>query len=178
MAGHGRRPKPKALRQRRNKTGTRTILPASSAALSGAIPSLPSNPCPVCAKADRSKKPKSRCAACSNSGIRSWHPATIAWWKLLWAEPHASEYVKSDVPLLQGVVADLMERIHRSIEAGTAPTPNDQKELRLWSHEFGLSVMARRSLQWEKAETPAPPAAVVDEPTEDPREILRLVGKK
>lgn len=65
----GPAPKNPATRQRRNKSATRSLLPAEAAPRQRA-PSLPRH--------------------------REWHDMTRSWWKDVWSSPMASEYLRAD----------------------------------------------------------------------------------
>lgn len=61
-----------ALRQRRNKTSTRAILPAESSIRTQA-PELPKLP-----------------------GRKKWHPQAQAYWTAIWASPMSHEFLSAD----------------------------------------------------------------------------------
>ncbi|GAB3817702.1 phage terminase small subunit [Micromonospora zhanjiangensis] len=142
---------PKRNPARRNKSATRATL---SAAHSVKAPELPPS--------------------------HDWHPATVAWWRDIWASPMAPEYDESDVHglLILAVLVD---------EFWTAPSKDLAGEIRLQRQCFGLTPIDRRRLQWEiertdeaqekgrRRRTGAEPGKA---PTKarDPRAVLRSVS--
>ena len=104
-----------------------------------------------------------------------WHAMTVGWWDTIWASPMVAEWVAADVPDLIAL-AKLVD----SFWFADADAPKIHAEIRLAQREFGLTPLARRSLQWEivkvreaqaRAQTPAQLKA-----HKDPRAILRAVG--
>lgn len=73
---------------------------------------------------------------------RDWHPATRRWWRAIWTSPMCAEWVDADVPRLVEL-AVLRDAFWASGD------PRIAAEIRQGEREFGLSPMARRSLQWE-----------------------------
>ena len=71
----GPMPKPPALRQRRNKSSTRAMLPAEKSPIVRA-PSLPTNP------------------------LGDWHGMTRSWWKDVWSSPQSAEFLRADLGAL------------------------------------------------------------------------------
>ena len=76
-------PKPAAVRQRRNKAVTRSLLPAVPMTLSHQLP--------------------------ERSDGEAWRQEAIDLWRLAWASPMAAEFMDSDVPGLL-LIADLTHR--------------------------------------------------------------------
>lgn len=75
-------------------------------------------------------------------GGHDWHPATVAWWKDVWASPMAPEYHESDVHGLY-ILAMLVDGFW------SAPSQALAAEIRLQRQCFGLTPIDRRRLQWE-----------------------------
>lgn len=67
----GRTPKPRATRQRRNRTTTEAVLPARETPRKNAPQLQPRD--------------------------RIWHPMTRAWWKVVWHSPMAVEFLRADI---------------------------------------------------------------------------------
>ena len=72
----GPMPKDPAIRQRRNKSSSRALLPADSAHLAKR-PRLPVSP-----------------------GADGWHPMAKHWWRYVWDSPMATEFLGGDLPAL------------------------------------------------------------------------------
>lgn len=68
-------PKDPALRQRRNKSATRAILPAENLPITG-MPRLPKNP------------------------LGEWHALTRSWWRDVWSSPQHNEFLRADLGAL------------------------------------------------------------------------------
>lgn len=105
---------------------------------------------------------------------RTWHPATLDWWRDVWASPMAPEFGKSDTNELF-MLAVLVDAFW------TEPSQALAAEIRLQRQCFGLTPIDRRRLQWEidrgeeaeeraakRKATPKPAAA----PRKDPRKLL------
>lgn len=76
----GPAPKPEALRQRRNKSTTRAVLPAEAE--------------------PRAAKP--RLPACPNEG--GWHAMARRWWRDIWSSPMSLEFLRGDEPAIYRLV--------------------------------------------------------------------------
>jgi hypothetical protein len=108
--------------------------------------------------------------------VGPWHELTTAWWEDLRHSPMAPEYDDSDVHGLV-LLAALVDRFW------CAPSKELAGEIRLQRREYGLSPMARRTLQWSiehfDGEAPAGPAPrgrkQASRPGKDPRTVLRAV---
>ena len=153
MPGTGPPPKDPSLRQRRNRTSTRSVLPALPDRPRGEIPPLPS------------------------IGHRKWHPDVERWWSLLWTSPIASKIPASEVPSLE-MVAILRNDFHRA--SNPKDRARVLSEIRLQERRWGLDEMSRRGLQWEferpgDTGTPAPQAPPPPDADDDPRKVLRMV---
>lgn len=72
----GPAPKPVDLRQRRNKSASRALLPAESQPIESA-PRLPTHP-----------------------GGQGWHNMAKRWWKDVWSSPMHYEFLRGDLPSL------------------------------------------------------------------------------
>jgi|SRR3990172_447089 len=71
----GPMPKDAAIRQRRNKSATRAILPAETSPIKS-TPRLPTNP------------------------LGKWHRLTRLWWKDVWSSPQHGEFLRADLGAL------------------------------------------------------------------------------
>lgn len=104
----------------------------------------------------------------------TWLPATLDWWRDVWASPMAPEYDDSDRHGLF-ILALLVNAFW------TEPTKELAGEIRLQRQAFGLSPLDRRRLEWEvergesasekreQRRTVSKPRAV---PKVDPRRML------
>jgi tRNA U34 5-methylaminomethyl-2-thiouridine-forming methyltransferase MnmC len=108
-----------------------------------------------------------------------WHPATVAWWRDVWASPMAPEYHESDVHGLY-ILAMLVDGFW------TSPSQALAAEIRLQRQCFGLTPIDRRRLQWEIERTDeaqekgrrrrtSPSDSTPAEPAADPRLGLYVV---
>lgn len=131
-------PKPRALRQRRNKVAGAAMLPAEGSLLPP--PVLPDRGCADCSATGKFKD--ERCPSCSGTCIAPWHPFVLAWWQDVWASPMAVEFLKADTHGLF-VLAELRDQFWRTGDRELAA------EIRLQEQRFGLSSLDRRRLQWE-----------------------------
>lgn len=133
MAGRGPAPKPQSQRQKRGKPSTAAKLVDTSR---------------------RSLKPKLP----ARVDGEPWHPQTLAFWRVVWKSPMASEYVEADVPGLVRL-AVLVDEFWR----GSSDVVKLSAEIRLVGQNYGLSPLDRRRLQWEinrvKDEKPKPNAS-------------------
>ena len=114
----GPTPKAPALRQRRNKSATRAVLPAEAEL--------------------REEKP--RLPACPNEG-GGWHNMARRWWNDVWSSPMRYEFLRGDEPALFRLVV-LVDRFWKTGSMEVA------REIRLLEREFGLTPLARRRLEW------------------------------
>ncbi len=73
--------------------------------------------------------------------IRSWHPATKAWWADMWSSPMSNEYHSSDFHGLF-ILAVLMDQFCRRPDTKLA------SEIRLQRVAFGMTPYDRRRLEW------------------------------
>lgn len=106
--------------------------------------------------------------------LHEWHPLTRAWWRDVWRSPMSGEYLQADVHGLYRL-AFLIDRFWREGGTGLAA------EIRLQQQSFGLTPIDRRRLQWEIEKTEEATRRqrrrpATDEPIEDPRKALRVVG--
>ncbi len=140
-------PKDPKLRQRRNRTATSATL-------------------------IRREPPRQR--APSLPKVRKWHDLTRRWWADVWRSPMAEEFLRADMHALfrLAVLVDMF---------WWDPSDKLAKEIRLEQQAFGLTPIDRRRLQWSveeeaeerRARQVAPPP-VADE---DPRQLLKVVGR-
>ena len=148
----GPKPKPAALRQRRNKASTRTQLPAGERATRRPLP--------------RRKE--------------GWRPETRKWWEVVWASPMAQEYVEADAQglLMLAAVVDQYWRTYsvdllREIRLQSAQfglTPLDRRRLQ-WEMDRGEEAEAKRRDRASRAKAPS-----AEKPKKgDPRNLLRMV---
>jgi hypothetical protein len=125
----GRKPKPDALRQRRNRVVGAAQLPTAEASQDNEVPELPA----------RDGEP--------------WHPKALKWWESVWRSPMASEYLEAD---RTGGLYLLAELYHAR---WTQPenVVKIAAEIRQQEVRFGLSPIDRTRLRWEidKGETAA-----------------------
>ena len=140
-------PKDPILRQRRNRTSTRAVLPAERRERKRA-PQLPRN--------------------------QDWHKLTRAWWRDVWRSPMASEYLQVDLHGLY-MLAALLDRFWQAPSTALAAeirqqrqcfglTPIDRRRLQ-WEVERAEAVSRK----------PHRPTDQVDNDVEDPRRTFRLV---
>lgn len=121
----GRLPKPRELRQRRNRESTRATLPSPADAAGNKVPILPA----------RERK------------TEKWHPLVRKWWDAVWRSPMASEFLAADK---QGGLYNLAELYQRRYTANdTKELVTIIAEIRQQEVRFGLSPIDRRRLQWE-----------------------------
>lgn len=169
-------PKPPAQRQRRNKVTTAASLDA---------PPAVKEPLPT-------RYLSFECADCPLPPLRhtlddlaeaeihphrfepkeaTWRPETLRWWDTIWESPMVSEWVQADVPGLL-VLAALVDDFWRFGEVKTAA------EIRMQQREYGLSSLARRSLQWEvkRVEGHAAPAPAPRPRTRGGKAVLRALA--
>lgn len=116
----GPSPKDPSLRGRRNKTATRATLSKPNGE-DTEKPTLPSS--------------------------IEWYPEVVAWWDDLWASEPRKEWIDVDTHLLS-VAARLYQMM---LDPDTKPLAAKALagEYRQILVQFGLTPMARRTLQWE-----------------------------
>lgn len=114
----GPAPKNPAIRQRRNQSATRAVLPAEVEPRGEAKPRLPK---------------------CPNGG--SWHAMARRWWRDVWSSPMSMEFLRGDEPAIYRLVA-LVDVFWKTGDLATA------REIRLLEREFGLTPLSRRRLEW------------------------------
>lgn len=90
-----------------------------------------------------------------------WYPEVVAWWDDLWVSEPRGEWIDADIHLLY-VAARLYQMMLDPATKATAAKAL-AGEYRQILVQFGLTPMARRSLQWEVPRPPeddksAPPA--------------------
>jgi hypothetical protein len=143
-------PKDPAARARRNRTSTAGVIDAAPARM----PALG----------------RHRPDSSSGSPI-AWHPETRRWWRTIWSSAIAERWIDAHVPSIRAL-ARLVDDFWK------APNPTEARqihaEVRLASREFGLSLLAARSLNWELRRPAAAPEkqAAPLPPGTDPRSIL------
>ena len=118
-------PKDPAIRQRRNKSTSRALLPAEMSPIEEQ-PRLPRHP-----------------------GGTKWHKMARAWWADVWASPMRYEFVRGDLPALFRLVL-MVDHYWWNAEEGVQAL-NTAKEIRLMEREFGLTPLSRRRLEWQVA---------------------------
>lgn len=97
---------------------------------------------------------------------RPWHPETVEYWAEVWGSPESTQWTRADRGQVV-VFFKLMDDLnHGNLDRAA--------EIRLQAARFGLDVMARRRLQWERQETYEPQAPPMRTGT-DPRKLLRMV---
>ena len=98
------------------------------------------------------------------------HPRTLDWWSVIWSSPISAEWVDADVPDLVAL-ATLWDEFWNAGDVATRTKAH--AEIRMASMQFGLTPMARRSLQWEvkRVERASDVASAAPAPTRkrDPR---------
>jgi hypothetical protein len=112
----GPAPKNQALRQRRNKASSRSLLPVENSPITH-TPPLPKNP------------------------AGEWDELTRQWWKDIWSSPQHHEFLRADLGALWrlAILTDVFWKTGKLEVA---------KEIRLLEHEFGLTPLSRRRLEW------------------------------
>lgn len=154
-------PKPSAMRQRRNKVATRSMMEAEPDQL----------PTTATAKGEKVFPPLPA------RGRRKWNPMTTAWWDDVWRSPMADEFLRPDIHGLY-ILAELVDAFWRS------PSVKLAGEIRQHRTAFGLTPIDRRRLQWEvervNEKTSAkrgrqPPKRKRMDSLTDPRNALRAV---
>jgi hypothetical protein len=121
-------PKDPAVRQRRNKGSTHTILAVESMVRSRA-PKLP----PL----TRTKKVKGQLVVITEE----WHPMAREFWRSVWASPMRYEYLPADEPALYRLVF-MVDQFWKKGSLAIAA------EIRQLEREFGLTPLSRRRLEW------------------------------
>ena len=140
-------PKDPILRQRRNRTSTRAVLPAERRERKRA-PQLPRN--------------------------QAWHKLTRAWWRDVWRSPMASEYLEVDLHGLY-MLAALLDRFWQAPSTALAAeirqqrqcfglTPIDRRRLQ-WELKRAEAVSRKQPRSMDQDESDV----------EDPRRAFRLV---
>jgi hypothetical protein len=151
--------KPDHLRQRRNRTSTKALLPPEADTAGSAVPELP----PIGDGKDGEQ----------------WHPLVRRWWKSVWTSPMASEYLAADKDALY-----MLARLHQDFWMADTGTQRQQlaAEIRQQGVRFGLSPIDRRRLQWEvekgdqAAERTTTRRERKNASGKDPRDVLKVVG--
>ncbi len=142
---HGPMPKDPKLRQRTNKASTNAILSADGSYRR--VPPLPKRP-------------------------HDWEPLTVAWWRDIWRSPMANEFIKADIHGLYRL-AEVVNRFWEKPSIALAG------EIRQQQPAYGLTPIDRRRLQWEVQKvdelTKRRETRKRREPTEDPRNIFKLM---
>jgi len=143
-------PKDPALRQRRNKTATRAILPADTNPIA-AQPRLP---------------------ACPNEG--SWHAMAKRWWKDVWASPMSAQFVSGDVPALfrlaalvdnfwkTGSLAVAKEIRLLEREFGLTPMSRRRLQWQMATAEEAVERLGMRRMSQARDVTPVDPRGVLE----------------
>lgn len=116
-----------------------------------------------------------------------WHARVTDWWQRVWSSPMRGEWADADLDgLYRGAL--LMQKLWSPDAEGNYVSVKDMKaiasELRLLEAQFGLTPMARRTLQWElpgeddgaaKAATKRAPAKRAAKKAADPRAAFKVV---
>lgn len=101
---------------------------------------------------------------------RPWHPETVIYWSEVWTSPESTQWSVADRGQILVMFLVLDDLHHGNLDRAA--------EVRLQAARFGLDVMARRRLQWEREqEATKPQAPPVRTGTDDPRKVLRMVSK-
>lgn len=142
-------PKPPEMRQRRNKSASRALLPAEQHPIEGR-PRLPT---------------------CPNG--EGWHVMARRWWADVWDSPVRGELIRADL----GSLFVLVVLVDKAWRDGFSLAV--VREIRLREREFGLTPLSRRRLEWSVVQAEdakdkrdsrrARQARVIDG---DPREVL------
>ena len=168
MAGKGPLPSNPAQRQRRNQSATKATL---SVVENPEVPPLPP------AEHWLSDRWNHRTEEWEDP---KWMPHVIAWWNDIWSSPMSSEFDDADIHGLYLACMYLQESTNSGLKASERISYGKNYEAAV--RNYGLTPMARRSLQWEIARSDEatdknakrkarenPPAAPVDDDEEDPR---------
>lgn len=116
-------PKKAEMRQRRNKSASRAVLPAEAQPIQKK-PALPPT---------------------KGWDGEGWHFMAKRWWDDVWSSPMRWEFLRGDLPALFRLVL-LVDRFWKGGSLAIA------KEIRLLEREFGLTPLARRRLEWQVAQ--------------------------
>lgn len=151
-------PKDPTIRQRTNKSSTRSVL-TNEPAKKRRVP-------PLFKRLN------------VDGAVILWHDMTKRWWRDVWRSPMAGEYLQADHHGLYRL-AELVDAFWHRPSAGLAA------EIRLQQQSFGLTPLDRRRLEWtveqaegakDRGKQRQPPAAAPDPEVEaDPRKRLRMV---
>jgi hypothetical protein len=117
-------PKDPSIRQRRNKSSTHALLPATNGRHIH-HPSLP-----------------------KLAEGEEWHPMARKFWETIWESPMSSEFAHGDEPALFRLVI-LVNLFWKNPKENL----DVAKEVRMMEREFGLTPLSRRRLEWTIAET-------------------------
>jgi hypothetical protein len=153
-------------RARRNKASTRATLPAS-----GSGKEAPALPTRYVGCVEFGCGPHCR----KGKHALTWHPLTVAFWKVTWASPMATQYEDADVPGLYRL-AVLIDQFW------TNPAPTLGAEIRLEQQPYGLTPLDRKRLEWQIEQTTAAQKrhkapVKLPKPGDDPR-ILHMGTRK
>lgn len=118
-------PKDPAIRERRNKSSSRALLPAESEVRPDA-PQLPALP-----------------------GKKKWHAMAQLFWETVWASPMSAEFVHGDELALIRLLV-LVDAFWRATKP--AYKLAYAREIRMLEREFGLTPLSRRRLEWTVAQ--------------------------
>lgn len=90
-----------------------------------------------------------------------WHSRVKDWWKRIWSSPMRSEWADADTDALYRA-ALMMQKLWSPDSDGNYVEVKDMKalasEIRMIEAQFGLTPMARRTLQWELPDQDEKPA--------------------
>jgi hypothetical protein len=137
-------PKHPSARARRNKSASSTELTVRTGPVT--IPDLP--PCFTVVKTEdeNGKKVKTRVQD-------EWHPQAVKVWEEVWASEMSQEFLASDVGEMERLVA-LVHRFWVTSEEGSnTGLALMSAEIKALRKQYGLTPMARRSLDWTLAQT-------------------------
>jgi hypothetical protein len=129
----GPMPKDPAMRQRRNKSSTKAMLPAEPA------PRLRRPKLPVILR-------KTKVGDVEMEAPIAWHAMAEAFWCVVWESPMHHEFLRADEPAL----IRLLMLVH--IFWSTGGDLAMAKEIRMMEREFGLTPLSRRRLEWTVAQ--------------------------
>lgn len=151
--------KDSSVRARRNQTSTRAVLTKPAQDLDGdGVPELPQT--------------------------IDWFPDVLKWWADLWASEARAEWIDADLHLL--IVAARLYQMMLDPSTKVTAAKALASEFRQIMVQFGLTAMARRSLQWEiskpdsgdssKSRAKKAPAKRAAKKAVDPRSRFRVVN--
>lgn len=152
--------KDSSVRARRNQTSTRAVLtkPEQNLDAEDETPKLPDT--------------------------IEWYPDVLKWWADLWSSEARAEWIDADLHLL--IVGARLYQMMLDPTTKVTAAKSLASEFRQIMVQFGLTAMARRSLQWEISKSDseqsksttkkAPARKAASKKTADPRARFRVVS--